>query len=51
MAAGFVVADVRTLDKRQAFLSMQVNRARAVKQDLVISAYKPNGGLEGALQV
>jgi len=43
--AGFVIADVRTLDKvhggiKAAFL------ANAVKQDLIISCYKPNGGLE-----
>lgn len=44
MAAGFVVADVRTLDKKQGSYR-QVTRT-AVKQDLVISAYKPNGGLE-----
>lgn len=38
--AGFVVADVRTLDKNQGSFN-QVNAAAAVKQDLVISAYKP----------
>src|SRR5690606_36139596 len=37
--AGFVVADVRTLDKKQGSYR-QVTRS-AVKQDLVISAYKP----------
>ena len=42
--AGFVVADVRTLDKRQG--SFRQVTSTAVKQDLVISAYKPNGGLE-----
>jgi len=45
LAAGFVVADVRTLDKKQGTFN-QVNARGAVKQDLVISAYKPNGGLE-----
>ena len=45
MAAGFVVADVRVLDKRQGTFN-QVKASQAVKQDLVISAYKPNGGLE-----
>ena len=44
-AAGFVVADVRTLDKKQGSYK-QVSTAGAVKQDLIISAYKPNGGLE-----
>ncbi len=44
-AAGFVIADVRTLDKKQGSFK-QVTSANAVKQDLVISCYKPNGGLE-----
>ncbi|RME58007.1 MAG: DNA methylase, partial [Caldilineae bacterium] len=44
LAAGFVVADVRTLDKKQG--SYRQVTSTAVKQDLVISAYKPNGGLE-----
>ncbi|WP_434073123.1 DNA methyltransferase [Moorella naiadis (nom. illeg.)] len=43
--AGFVIADIRTLDKQQGSFK-QVTSASAVKQDLVISAYKPNGGLE-----
>jgi hypothetical protein len=43
--AGFVVADVRTLDKKQGTFK-QVTTTSAVKQDLIISAYKPNGGLE-----
>ncbi len=43
--AGFVVADVRVLDKGQGTYK-QMTTAGAVKQDLVISAYKPNGGLE-----
>lgn len=44
-SAGFVVADVRTLDKQQSSYR-QVTAASAAKQDLVISAYKPNDGLE-----
>ncbi|MYI06114.1 MAG: DNA methylase, partial [Gemmatimonadetes bacterium] len=43
--AGFVIADVRMLDKQQGSFK-QVTSANAVKQDLVISCYKPNGGLE-----
>ena len=43
-SAGFVVADVRTLDKQQG--SYRQVTSTATKQDLVISAYKPNGGLE-----
>lgn len=38
--AGFVVADVRTLDKQQG--SYRQVTSTAVKQDLVISAYKPS---------
>lgn len=38
--AGFIVADVRTLDKKQGTFK-QINTTSAVKQDLVISAYKP----------
>ncbi|MCB1055641.1 MAG: DNA methylase [Acidobacteria bacterium] len=40
--AGFVVADVRTLDKKQG--SYRQVTSSAVKQDLVISAYKPVTG-------
>ena len=42
---GFVVAEVSALDKVQGSFQ-QVMSTNAVKQDLVISAYKPNGGLE-----
>lgn len=50
--AGFVVADVRTLDKQQGSYKQVIN-TMAVKQDLVISAYKPKQSfyerfLEGA---
>jgi hypothetical protein len=38
--SNFVVADVRTLDKKQGSFK-QVNNVTAVKQDLVISVYKP----------
>jgi DNA modification methylase len=44
LAAGFVVADVRTMDKKQG--SYRQVTSSAVKKDLVISAYKPNDGLE-----
>lgn len=43
--AGFVVANVSAMDKQQGSYR-QVTSTTAVKQDLVISAYKPNGGLE-----
>lgn len=39
--AGFIVADVRTLDKQLGSFK-QVTNTSAVKQDLVISAYKPS---------
>ncbi len=42
---GFVVANVAALDKQQGSFKA-VTTPTAVKQDLVISAYKPNGGLE-----
>jgi 16S rRNA G966 N2-methylase RsmD len=45
---GFVVAEVSALDKKQGSFQ-QVMSPNAVKQDLVISAYKPNGGLEQRL--
>ena len=37
---GFVVADIRILDKKQSSFK-QITSSAAVKQDLVISAYKP----------
>lgn len=42
---GFVVAEVTALDKTQGSYR-QVTSANAVKQDLIMSCYKPNGGLE-----
>ncbi|HLB49103.1 MAG TPA: DNA methyltransferase, partial [Anaerolineales bacterium] len=44
-SAGFVAADVRTLDKQQSSYR-QVTAASAAKQDLVISAYKPRLSFE-----
>jgi DNA modification methylase/rubredoxin len=43
--AGFVVANVAALNKQQRGFNAIVTPT-SVKQDLVISAYKPNGGLE-----
>ena len=40
LRAGFIVADVRILDKQSGSFK-QINSTSAVKQDLVISAYKP----------
>jgi hypothetical protein len=44
--AGFVVADVRVMDKRQG--TIRQDAQATVKQDLVISAYKPRSGFERA---
>ena len=43
--SGFVIAGVSSLDKKQHSFKA-VTTPTAMKQDLVISAYKPNGGLE-----
>ena len=47
--AGFIVANVSVLDKKQGSFKA-VTTPTAVKQDLVISAYKPNGGFEERFQ-
>lgn len=47
LRAGFIVADVRTLDKQTGSFK-QVNNNSAVKQDLVISAYKPKDSFRHA---
>jgi DNA modification methylase len=43
--AGFILGNVATLNKGQGTFNSQTNPT-SVKQDLVISAYKPNGGFE-----
>ena len=43
--AGFIVANVSTLDKKQRSINSYTS-STSVKQDLVISAYKPSGSLE-----
>lgn len=43
--AGFIVANVSALDKKQGSFKA-VTTPTAVRQDLIISAYKPNGGFE-----
>ncbi|RLC55647.1 MAG: DNA methylase [Candidatus Cloacimonadota bacterium] len=48
--AGFVIADVRILDKKQMTMQQMTSRG-AVKQDLVISAYKPNTNLLKRMQL
>ncbi|MEA1992066.1 MAG: hypothetical protein U9N58_07720 [Thermodesulfobacteriota bacterium] len=47
--SGFVVANVSSLDKKKGSFNAQTNPT-SVKQDLVISAYKPNGGFEERFQ-
>jgi len=49
-AAGFVIADVRSLDKKQGSI-LGYTTATAARQDLAISAYKPNGGLESRFEL
>ncbi len=47
--AGFIIADVSVLDK--GMRTKKQMYAKAVNKDLVISAYKPNGGLEKRFQL
>ena len=47
--AGFIVANVSSLDKKQGSFNAVTNTT-SVKQDLIISAYKPNGGFEERFQ-
>ena len=47
--AGFIVANVSALDKSRGGLQSIIG-STAVKQDLIISAYKPNGGFEERFQ-
>lgn len=39
--AGFIIADVRTLNKKQGSYNQVRGAEQAIKQDLVISAYRP----------
>jgi len=43
--SGFVIANVSSLDKGKGSFNAETNPT-SVKQDLVITAYKPNGGFE-----
>ena len=47
--AGFIVANVSVLNKKQGSFNAVTNTT-SVKQDLVISAYKPNDGFEERFQ-
>jgi DNA-directed RNA polymerase subunit RPC12/RpoP len=48
-SAGFIIGNVSALDKKQGGLNAIIGNT-AVKQDLVISAYKPNGGFEARFE-
>lgn len=48
--AGFIVAQVGKLDKGSTTILADI-RPGAVVQDLIISAYKPNGGLEDSFHL
>ncbi|MHA1839272.1 MAG: DNA methyltransferase [Candidatus Ranarchaeia archaeon] len=50
MRAGFVPADVRILDKKKGTINQLSFSSGTVKQDLIISAYKPSQILENKLQ-
>jgi len=41
-SARFIVADVKTIDKKQGSINQDFYRSGSVKQDLAISAYKPS---------
>jgi len=45
LRSGFVIADVRALDKQQGSFN-QITATGAVKQDLIISSYKPTDKFE-----
>jgi len=47
--AGFIIADVRTLDKQQGTFNQVLGIS--VKQDLVISAYRPSDALEAKFSI
>lgn len=51
MTAGFIVADVKTIDKKQGSINQDYYRGGAVKQDLAISAYKPSVELEKSFRL
>lgn len=48
--SGFIVANVSVLDKKKGSFKA-LTTPTAVKQDLVISAYKPNNGFEDRFQI
>jgi len=51
MRAGFIVADVRTLDKKKGTINQLSYSSGTVRQDLIISAYKPSKQLEKSISI
>ena len=49
--AGFIIADVKTIDKKQGSINQDFYRGGAVKQDLAISAYKPSKNFEECFEL
>lgn len=49
--AGFIIAHVAILDKKQKTMHQDTNINGTVNQDLVISLYKPNSGLEARFRL
>ena len=49
MKAGFMIAQVAVLDKKQGTIHQDTNVGGSVKNDLVINAYKPPFGFENKL--
>ena len=49
--AGLVIADVRSLDKQKGTTKQLTYLSGAVKQDLIISAYKPSTALESKFRL
>ena len=48
--AGFIIADVHTLNKVQGSYNQVRGAEQAIKQDLVISAYKPKDSFQSEMQ-
>jgi hypothetical protein len=47
--SGFVIADVRVFDKKHG--TIRQDMGQSIKKDLIISAYRPNGGLEDRFSI
>jgi 16S rRNA G966 N2-methylase RsmD len=49
--AGFIIADVRTLDKQKGTVYQETYTSGATKNDLIISAYKPHQEFERSFKL